>query len=140
MSDKPLEWFDSIDFDDAATAIATVARAFEGWAPELLELIAESDVSPLFRPLFGLPIGHRWEHASGITLIGDAAHLAPPDGEGANWALFDAGELGRAIADNTHEIDAALRVYDEALFPRNQETSSAAASIYPEFQQSTAGV
>jgi 2-polyprenyl-6-methoxyphenol hydroxylase-like FAD-dependent oxidoreductase len=84
--------------------------------------------------LYGLPIGHRWEHVPGVTLIGDAAHLAPPDGEGANWALFDAGQLGNVIAQQTENVDAAIRAYEAALFPRNIDTATAAAAYYPEFK------
>jgi 2-polyprenyl-6-methoxyphenol hydroxylase-like FAD-dependent oxidoreductase len=136
MFDKPLEWFEGIDFTNGAEAARTVAAMLQGWAPELVALIADSDVPPLFRPLYGLPIGHRWNHVPGVTLIGDAAHLAPPDGEGANWALYDASELGNAIAQHPGAIDAAIRDYENMLFPRNIETATAAAAFYPDFTMS----
>jgi 2-polyprenyl-6-methoxyphenol hydroxylase-like FAD-dependent oxidoreductase len=54
----------------------------------------------------------------GVTLLGDAAHLAPPNGEGANVAMYDGAELGRAIAAHPGDAETALAEYEKALFPR----------------------
>jgi 2-polyprenyl-6-methoxyphenol hydroxylase-like FAD-dependent oxidoreductase len=51
----------------------------------------------------------------------------PPAGEGANLAMFDGAELGKAIAGHPDDIEAALTAYEEALFPRSK---SAAADAY----------
>ncbi|MFJ6902496.1 FAD-dependent oxidoreductase [Streptomyces hokutonensis] len=116
---RPLEWFDDIDFTDAAAATARIAAEFEGWAPEITALITDSDTAPVLRPLNSLPIGHRWERVPGVTLVGDAAHLAPPDGEGANLAMQDGAELALAVAAYPDDIERALTSYEEALFPRS---------------------
>ncbi|OZE19600.1 FAD-dependent oxidoreductase [Rhodococcus sp. 05-2254-6] len=116
---RSADWIDAIDFTDTASAKATVAAEFEGWAPELTALITDGETALVPRRIFTLPNDHRWEHNSGVTLLGDAAHLMPPSGDGANLAMFDGAELGRAIADHRGDLDAALSAYEDAMFTRS---------------------
>ena len=92
---KPAGWFAAIDFADAEAAAARVAGEFDGWAPELTALITEGETPPVLRALHTLPADHRWDRVPGVTLLGDAAHLMPPSGEGANLAMYDGSELGQ---------------------------------------------
>ncbi len=110
---RPREWFDGLDLADPARVVAE----FEGWAPELTALVTDGDVTPVLRPLHRLPAGHRWERVPGVTLLGDAAHLAPPDGEGANLAMQDGAELARSLVAHGDDVEAALTAYEQALFP-----------------------
>jgi 2-polyprenyl-6-methoxyphenol hydroxylase-like FAD-dependent oxidoreductase len=116
---RPAEWVAGIDFADAAAATARVAAEFDGWAPELTALITDGETAPVPRTIYTLPNGHRWDRVPGVTLLGDAAHLMPPAGEGANLAMFDGAELGQAIAAHPGDTEAALTAYEEALFPRS---------------------
>jgi len=121
---KPQEWFAGIDFTDSATAGTRIAQEFDGWAPELTALITDGETGPVLRTLNALPNEHRWDRVPGVTLLGDAAHLSAPNGEGANLAMYDGAELGKAIAAHRDDTEAALTEYEQALFPR-----SAAAAI-----------
>lgn len=102
-------------------------RAREDWKPsnaELLELYADWHPSLraflsgelIHRPLYALPVPHTWEHTPGVTLLGDAAHLMPPLGVGANLAMQDAADLALAIArDGVRE---GVRAYESVMLPR----------------------
>ncbi|MEU9272949.1 NAD(P)/FAD-dependent oxidoreductase [Streptomyces sp. NPDC048251] len=115
---KPQGWFARLDATDAAALTARVAKEFDGWAPELTALITDSDTPPALRPIFTLPAGHRWDRVPGVTLLGDAAHLRAPNGEGANLAMQDGAELGRALAAHPGDAETALAAHEQGMFAR----------------------
>jgi len=121
---RPLDWFAGIDFADPAAATAGIAEEVDGWAPELSAVITDSDTDPVYRPHYTLPVDIRWDRVAGVTLLGDAAHLQPPNGEGANLAMQDGAELGAAIAAHPGDIETALTVYEQAMFPRSAEAAA----------------
>ncbi|MGW5719955.1 FAD-dependent oxidoreductase [Amycolatopsis sp. NPDC003865] len=118
---RPVEWFG--DFTDAEAATARTAAEFAGWAPELTALITDGDTAPVLRPLHTLPVEHRWKRVPGVTLIGDAAHLAAPNGEGANLAMLDGAELALALAGND-DVETALAKFEAVMFPRGAEAAA----------------
>ncbi|GLY51116.1 NAD(P)/FAD-dependent oxidoreductase [Lentzea sp. NBRC 102530] len=115
---RPLEWFETFDVTDPVQ----VARHFEGWAPELRSLILDTDTTPLLRAHHALPNDHRWDRVPGVTLVGDAAHLSPPNGEGANLAMLDGAELASALASS--DVETALATYEKAMFERAAKTAA----------------
>jgi 2-polyprenyl-6-methoxyphenol hydroxylase-like FAD-dependent oxidoreductase len=122
---RPQEWMADIDFTDAAATTARVAAEFDGWAPELTALITDGEPAPVLRAVNALPISHRWDRVAGVTLIGDAAHLMSPfAGEGANLAMYDGSELGKAIAAHPGDGETALAEYEQALFPRSAQLAA----------------
>jgi 2-polyprenyl-6-methoxyphenol hydroxylase-like FAD-dependent oxidoreductase len=126
---RPAEWIANIDFTDASAATARVAAEFDGWAPELTALITDGETAPVPRMIYALPDGHRWDGVPGVTLIGDAAHLMAPSGEGANLAMLDGAELGKAIAAHPDDIETALSAYETAMFPRSEAEAADARLI-----------
>ncbi len=111
------------------TASACVAEEFDGWAPALRALITESDTPPVPRPIHALPVEHRWARVPGVTLLGDAAHLMAPSGEGANLAMLDGAELGQALAACSGDVEGALLAYEKGLFARSAAAAAEARAM-----------
>ena len=98
---------------------------FHGWHADFHEVLANSDGDLLPRSIWMLPEGHSWPRASGVTLLGDAAHLMSPfAGEGANLAMIDGADLASAIIAHPNDIEGAFAAYKAAIFPRAREAAA----------------
>jgi 2-polyprenyl-6-methoxyphenol hydroxylase-like FAD-dependent oxidoreductase len=121
-------WIERIDFADVPAAKAALLAHFPGWAPALRRLIKEADGALVPRRVHALPTGHEWPRTAGVTLLGDAAHVMSPfAGEGANLAMIDAADLGRALAAHPDDVEQALAAYESTLFPRAAVTAAESA-------------
>jgi 2-polyprenyl-6-methoxyphenol hydroxylase-like FAD-dependent oxidoreductase len=129
MLARPQDWFTAIDFTDPDAATARIVQEFDGWAPELTALVTDGETPPVLRHIFTLPLEHRWDRMPGVTLLGDAAHLTAPNGEGANLALYDGAALGQAIAAHPDDIETALTEYEQAMFVRSLAASAEAPGL-----------
>jgi len=98
------------------------------WKEDFLDLFRLSDDTFRPWPIYALPVGHTWEHKSGVTLIGDAAHVMSPfAGEGANIAMLDGALLGQAIADavaNATDLDESIKKFEEVMLERAKESAA----------------
>jgi 2-polyprenyl-6-methoxyphenol hydroxylase-like FAD-dependent oxidoreductase len=122
----PEDWAADLDFADTAAVRAHLLERFAGWHPSLLGFLRDLDGGFTHRPLHVLPVPHAWTHTPRLTLLGDAAHLMPPLGVGANLALLDGTELATALA-TAPNVGEAVRTYEAGMLPRSIETAKACA-------------
>jgi 2-polyprenyl-6-methoxyphenol hydroxylase-like FAD-dependent oxidoreductase len=115
-----------LDPADPDLAREELAAHFAGFAPNLLGLISAGELIAV-RPMYALPVGHRWTNRPGVTLIGDAAHLMSPfGGEGANGAMADGADLAMALAQGD-DWRQAVADYEAIMFPRAEQAARGAA-------------
>ncbi|WCE06228.1 NAD(P)/FAD-dependent oxidoreductase [Pseudoxanthomonas sp. JBR18] len=126
---RPLAWVERLADLDARTAALRVVNEFDGWSPALTALITDSQAEPVIRLIHALPVGHRWDRVKGVTLLGDAAHLMIPSGEGANLAMLGGAELAEAIALHPGAPEAALDTYEQAMFARGAQEAAEALKL-----------
>ncbi|MFI7427849.1 FAD-dependent oxidoreductase [Micromonospora sp. NPDC049836] len=113
----PLDWHTDLDLADVEAVRSHLTALFPGWAAPALDLLRHGTAFA-HRPLYVLPVGHTWPHVPGVTLLGDAAHLMPPLGVGANLAMLEGAELAEAIAADPADLDEVVRAFEEQMCAR----------------------
>ncbi|KAH8125452.1 hypothetical protein ACSS6W_010539 [Trichoderma asperelloides] len=109
------------DSQDLAEVKKAVAKEIEHWGPEFHRALDAAQGETSTRSLWRLPVGQKWQHRAGVTLIGDAAHLMTPHaGEGVNQALEDAMLLARVIlkAQSSEELDEQIVAFESEMIAR----------------------
>ncbi|WP_405667455.1 FAD-dependent monooxygenase [Streptomyces sp. NBC_01166] len=103
---------------DADAVRSELLARFDGWAAPVLDLLRHGTAFA-HRPIYALPVSHTWAHVPGVTLLGDAAHLMPPLGAGANLAMLEGAELGEAVAAaGPGDLDEVVRAFEEQMWTR----------------------
>lgn len=116
----PEGWIKSsgIDFNDRGEVCAYLVQYYKEWNPIFFTLFkACNHFVP--RPLNYFPLDQDWETQSNLTIIGDAAHLMPPSGEGVNTAMLDALDLSECLTGGEFQnIQAAITAYEKRMRAR----------------------
>ncbi len=118
MPYKDLDTYKALSPDQLKSRLL---QDFKDWDKELLKYISYADDQPLFRRIYKLPIGFKWERQSNVTLLGDAAHVMSPfAGEGVNTALYDAYLLARAFK-NHDNLEDVIAAYEDEMYKASEE-------------------
>ncbi|MDR6978352.1 2-polyprenyl-6-methoxyphenol hydroxylase-like FAD-dependent oxidoreductase [Streptomyces sp. 3330] len=125
------DWFatSGIPFGDPHAARLRLIEMFADWDPRFTALIAACDDTIVPRSITTLPVGLTWPSTPGVTLIGDAAHLMPPVGQGANMALLDGALLGLALAAHPDDLPGAVEEYEREMFERTAAAGRQSAQV-----------
>ncbi|KAH8897171.1 FAD/NAD(P)-binding domain-containing protein [Thozetella sp. PMI_491] len=89
------------------------------------------------RALYELPDDYVWNNSTSVTLIGDAAHLMRPNGEGVNLAMQDALLLSRAVGDAYEASGNDVKFFQSTLGPMLREYETALAARAKEEAEGT---
>ncbi|KAH8678147.1 tetracycline resistance protein from transposon [Xylariales sp. PMI_506] len=122
----PEDWVQTCGYDanDLEQRRAAILEDLTDWDPRLTEAVEKADGQCQSKSLYMLPIGFRWDHKPGVTIIGDAAHLMTPfAGEGVNVGMADARGLAAAIVRavkgvGKKSLDAEMKIFEEEMFVR----------------------
>ena len=117
-----------INFSDRTQLLQWFKTAFAEWGSIWFELFENVDLPILIRPQYSIPLDQTWDAKSNLTLLGDAAHIMAPSGEGVNLAMLDALELSECIT-NEHfkDIQTAIAAYEAPM--RERAAQEAATSF-----------
>lgn len=103
---------------DPAFIRAELDRELADWSPRMRGVLDEVEAPFVWWPLYVMPARQTWREHSGVTLIGDAAHVMPPySGQGVNMGLLDALELDGALSEHP-DVDAAVAAYEKSMLAR----------------------
>ncbi|KAF8908721.1 oxidoreductase [Mucidula mucida] len=116
----PETWLEEQAFKFPQDKHRFMEEHFGDWseANKNLVLLSGDEWSPQ-RKMIMLPVDHTWVTRTGVTLLGDAAHVMTPfAGEGVNNALVDGMELAQAVLKSPGDLGKAVKEYEKGMFER----------------------
>ncbi|UUF14016.1 MULTISPECIES: FAD-dependent oxidoreductase [Flavobacterium] len=107
-----------INFNNPDDVYVYLVKYYEDWNPIFFTLF-KACKKFVIRPLNYFPLDQNWEAKPNVTLIGDAAHLMPPSGEGVNTAMLDALDLCECLCNGEFpDLKTAIANYEERMRSR----------------------
>lgn len=120
----------AFNFTNNKELTAWFKSSYTDWSDIWLELFENISLPLLFRPQYVIPYDQSWEPQPNITLLGDAAHIMPPSGEGVNLAMLDALELSEALTDPKYaNLKEGITGYEISMQQRGTEEAKVAMEL-----------
>ena len=92
----------------------TSPQFYRDWSQKFKDIIAICEGPVREWQLYSFSAdANGWPRTPGVTLIGDAAHVTVPDGEGVNRAMYDALVLVERIVNHREEEDGLEKAVAE---------------------------
>ncbi len=135
ISMYPEDWpqKSGINFNNTVEVYNYLLHFYDGWNPVFYTLFKACN-RYVPRPLNYFPLQHRWQTKANITLLGDAAHLMPPNGEGVNLAMLDALDLSECLTNDEHtSLQQAIESYEDMMFTRAGSLSKETVETIEDF-------
>ncbi len=125
---QPEDWTETcgIDWSQPEEArMKLVERYYADCGDDLQRVVLDTNDKLIPRKMWMLPVGYRWQSASGVTLLGDAAHVMTPfAGVGVNLAMVDALDLAKAIIScggDRDKIPDAVKAFEDEMLTRAEQ-------------------
>ena len=118
---KPEDWLatSGIDFTNRAAVATWFQQEFRTWSPQWQQLFASDSLPLVPRRAYYYPQDQPWPSQPNLTLLGDAAHQMPPNGEGVNQAMADALDLYEALCKEPFDtIKQAIVSFEQKMGKR----------------------
>lgn len=117
-----------IDFSDREQVCDWFKNEFPDWSNIWFTLVENTDLPLVPRPQYCMPLDNGWDALPNLTILGDAAHIMPPSGEGVNLAMLDALELSECLTGGDFkDIKTAITAYERKM--RTRAAKEAADSM-----------
>jgi len=125
-SKKDEQWVKSngVDFSDHKNILEWFKKEFAGWNEVWFELFENVSYPIMLRPQYVVPLDQTWDAKPNVTLLGDAAHIMPPSGEGVNLAMLDALDLSECLTSSDYTtLKTAISAYEKKMLERGTEAT-----------------
>lgn len=125
-SKKDEQWIknNGLDFSDHKGILEWFKREFTDWSKIWFELFEKASSPVILRPQYVVPLDQTWDAKPNVTLLGDAAHIMPPSGEGVNLAMLDALDLSEWLTSNdVATLETAISAYEKKMLERAAEAT-----------------
>jgi len=118
---KPEDWLTTlgIDFASRVAVASWFEQEFRTWSPQWQALFASETLTMIPRRAYYFPQDQPWTPQPNLTMLGDAAHRMPPNGEGVNQAMADALDLAVVLSSGRYDtIGQAIAAFEQKMGER----------------------